>query len=308
MTRTRLDGKVVFVTGAGAGIGLDAAQRLHARGARVVIVDIDKAAAEAQAARLEERALGLGGDVTDRGQLDVAVAQAIAMFGRIDVVIANAGIAPPVESVRTGSEAAFDRVLDVNLHGVVNTIRATLPVLIDAGGYLLVISSLYAVVNGALSASPEGSSRRICLPPTPVTISLRRCAPTLVNVSTRPFRSDTSSENRFQPPGGESRGTSAAASCRGGLDAHFHRDVRTEDWVVPALASSAESSAFVERNRSHPRVAPQKASPALLDMVDDGLENRRAYALTPPVLGRSHPPKPPRLPSRDGPRSLLASN
>src|SRR5437870_5821137 len=153
MTRTRLDGKVVFVTGGGAGIGLDAAQRLHARGARVVIIDIDQAAAEAQAARLEERALGLGGDVTDRSQLDVAVAQAIARFGRIDVVIANAGIAPPVESVRTGSEAVFDRVLDVNLHGVVNTVRATLPVLIDAGGYLLIISSLYAVVNGALSAS-----------------------------------------------------------------------------------------------------------------------------------------------------------
>jgi NAD(P)-dependent dehydrogenase (short-subunit alcohol dehydrogenase family) len=152
MARMRVDGKVVFVTGGGAGIGLDAAQRLHALGARVVIVDIDKAAAETEAARLGERALGLGGDVTDRRQLDVAVARAIGTFGRIDVVIANAGVAPPVESVRTGSEAAFDRVLDVNLHGVVNTVRATLPALVDAGGYLLIISSLYAVVNGALSA------------------------------------------------------------------------------------------------------------------------------------------------------------
>jgi len=152
MTRMPVDGKVVFVTGGGAGIGLDAAQRLHALGARVVLVDVDKAAAEAAAGRLEERALGLGGDVTDRGQLDAAVAQTSVAFGGIDVVIANAGIAPPIESVRTGSEAAFDRVLDVNLHGVVNTVRATLPALVDTGGYLLVISSLYAVVNGALSA------------------------------------------------------------------------------------------------------------------------------------------------------------
>ena len=152
MTVMRVDGKVVFVTGGGRGIGLDAAQRLNALGAQVVIVDVDTAAAEREAARIGERALGLGGDVTERGQLDAAVARAIATFGRIDVVIANAGIAPPVESVRTGSDAAFDRVLDVNLHGVVNTVRATLPALVDAGGYLLIISSLYAVVNGALSA------------------------------------------------------------------------------------------------------------------------------------------------------------
>ena len=73
-------------------------------------------------------------------------------FGRIDVVIANAGIAPPVESVRFGAERAFDRVLDVNLHGVVNTVRATLPALLATDGYLLIVSSLYAIVNGALSA------------------------------------------------------------------------------------------------------------------------------------------------------------
>jgi NAD(P)-dependent dehydrogenase (short-subunit alcohol dehydrogenase family) len=90
--------------------------------------------------------------VTDRTKLDTTVEQVITSFGRIDVVIANAGIAPPVESVLTGSEAAFDRVLDVNLHGVVNTVRATLPSLVASGGYLLVVSSLYSIVNGALSA------------------------------------------------------------------------------------------------------------------------------------------------------------
>src|SRR5438477_1106831 len=152
MANMRVDGKVVYVTGGARGIGLDAAHRLHARGARLVMVDIDEAAVKAEAGRLGGRALGVRGDVTDRAEVDTAVEQAIATFGRIDVVIANAGIAPPVESVRTGSEAAFDRVLDVNLHGVVNTVRATLPALLDTGGYLLIISSLYAIVNGALSA------------------------------------------------------------------------------------------------------------------------------------------------------------
>ena len=68
-------------------------------------------------------------------QLDAAVAETLRTFGRLDVVIANAGIAPPVETVRTGSEDAFDRVLDINLHGVVHTVRATLPSLVESNGY-----------------------------------------------------------------------------------------------------------------------------------------------------------------------------
>jgi NAD(P)-dependent dehydrogenase (short-subunit alcohol dehydrogenase family) len=152
MANMDVDGKVVFITGAARGIGLDAAQRLHSGGATVVIVDVDEALAKSEAGHLGARALGLHGDVIDRAQLDATVERVIGAFGRIDVVIANAGIAPPVESVRTGSEEAFDRVLDVNLHGVVNTVRATLPSLLETGGYLLIISSLYAIVNGALSA------------------------------------------------------------------------------------------------------------------------------------------------------------
>ena len=146
-----LNGKVVFITGGARGIGLDAAQRLHARGARVVIVDVDGDLARKEAELLGSGALGLAGDVTDRTQLDVAINQAVGTFARIDVVIANAGIAPPEETVRTGSEAAFDRVLDINLHGVVNTVRAALPQLEATRGYLLIVSSLYAVVNGVLS-------------------------------------------------------------------------------------------------------------------------------------------------------------
>ena len=147
-----VDRKTVFITGGARGIGLDAARRLHARGARVVIVDVDEAQAVRETEQLGARALGLGADVSDRAQLDSAVEQTMTTFGRIDVVIANAGIAPPVESVRFGAERAFDRVLDVNLHGVVNTVRATLPALLATDGYLLIVSSLYAIVNGALSA------------------------------------------------------------------------------------------------------------------------------------------------------------
>ncbi len=151
MTGMHLGGKVALITGGARGIGLDAARRLHAHGARVVLVDVDEILAKSEAERLGTDALGLGGDVTHRPQLDAAVAETLRTFGRLDIVIANAGIAPPFETVRTGREEAFDRVLDINLHGVVHTVRATLPSLVESNGYVLLISSLYAVLNGALS-------------------------------------------------------------------------------------------------------------------------------------------------------------
>jgi NAD(P)-dependent dehydrogenase (short-subunit alcohol dehydrogenase family) len=117
----------------------------------VVLVDVDETLAKTEAERLGDDAVGIGADVTDQDQLEAAVAQAVRRFGRLDVVVANAGVAPPVETVRTGSPEAFDRVLDVNLGGVVRTVRATLPQLEETRGYLLIVSSLYAVVNGVLS-------------------------------------------------------------------------------------------------------------------------------------------------------------
>jgi NAD(P)-dependent dehydrogenase (short-subunit alcohol dehydrogenase family) len=158
MTTVGLHGKVVFITGGARGIGLAAARRLHAAGARPALIDVDEALAKSEAETLGDDALGVGADVTDAAQLDTAVAQTLSRFGRIDTVVANAGIAPPVDTVRTGDPAAFDRVLDVNLHGVVRTVRATLPALEETRGYLLVVSSLYAVMNGVLSA-PYATSK-----------------------------------------------------------------------------------------------------------------------------------------------------
>jgi len=146
-----LQGKIALITGGARGIGLDTARRLHNEGVTVVLVDVDETLAKAEAARMGDRALGLGADVTDQAQLDAAVAEAVRIFGRLDIVMANAGIAPPIETVRTGSRDAFDRVLDVNLHGVIRTVRAVLPELEKTRGYLLIVSSLYAVVNGAIS-------------------------------------------------------------------------------------------------------------------------------------------------------------
>jgi NAD(P)-dependent dehydrogenase (short-subunit alcohol dehydrogenase family) len=94
MARYDLTGKVALVTGGARGIGLATARALAARGAFVVIVDLDQQAAEAAARQVHDtRALGLAGDVTDRAAMQRAVATAVERFGGLDVVVANAGIA-----------------------------------------------------------------------------------------------------------------------------------------------------------------------------------------------------------------------
>ena len=150
MDRYDLTGKVALVTGAARGIGFETAKALVGRGASVVIVDLRAEDAIAAAAQVDgERALGLAADVTDRDAMQKVVASTVERFGRLDVVVANAGVASRPATFRAMSEDAFDRVLDVNLHGVIGTVRAALPEIIENGGHVVVIASVYAFINGA---------------------------------------------------------------------------------------------------------------------------------------------------------------
>ena len=150
MDRYDLTGKVALVTGAARGIGFETAKALVGRGASVVIVDLRAEDAIAAGAQIDgERALGLAADVTDRDAMQKVVASTIERFGRLDVVVANAGVASRPATFRAMSEDAFDRVLDVNLHGVIGTVRAALPEIIEHGGHVVVIASVYAFINGA---------------------------------------------------------------------------------------------------------------------------------------------------------------
>jgi NAD(P)-dependent dehydrogenase (short-subunit alcohol dehydrogenase family) len=150
MDRYDLTGKVALVTGAARGIGFETSKALVSRGASVVIVDLRAEDAAAAAAQLHgDRTLGLAADVTDRDAMQKVVASTIERFGRLDVVVANAGVASRPATFRAMSEGAFDRVLDVNLHGVIGTVRAALPEIIENGGHVVVIASVYAFINGA---------------------------------------------------------------------------------------------------------------------------------------------------------------
>src|SRR4051794_37657250 len=145
-----LAGKVALVTGGARGIGFGTAQALARRGASVAIVDLHAEDAERAASQLgDERALGLAADVTDRGAMQRAVAATTERFGRLDVVVANAGIASRGATMRAMANEASERVLDVNLMGVFRTVDAALPEIVRNHGHVVVISSIYAFVNGA---------------------------------------------------------------------------------------------------------------------------------------------------------------
>jgi NAD(P)-dependent dehydrogenase (short-subunit alcohol dehydrogenase family) len=159
VARYDLNDKVALVTGGARGIGLATAQALRARGASVVIVDLDAEAAERAAAQVHEsKALGLAADVTDRSAMQRAVATTVERFGGLDVVVANAGIASRVATFRATSTESFERVLEVNLMGVYRTVDAALPEIVRRGGHVVVISSIYAFTNG-IGAAPYAMSK-----------------------------------------------------------------------------------------------------------------------------------------------------
>lgn len=149
-----LDGTSVFITGAASGIGAVTAQRLAAAGARVALVDREEDAAAAVAADLPDpdRHLALGADVTSTEDLTRAVGRTLQRFGGIDVVVANAGVAE-AGTVATASVETLARTVDINLTGVIRTVHATLPAVIERRGYVLLVSSAAALKN-----VPGGSS------------------------------------------------------------------------------------------------------------------------------------------------------
>ncbi len=149
MATFELNGKVALVTGGARGIGFATARALRARGATVVVVDLDQAAVDEAAARIHpEHALGLAADVTDRGALQRVVATTVERFGGLDVVMANAGIVSRAATVRAMSTESFDRVIDVNTLGVVHTVQAALPEIVRRRGHVVVVASVYAFMNG----------------------------------------------------------------------------------------------------------------------------------------------------------------
>ncbi|HEY0171256.1 MAG TPA: SDR family oxidoreductase [Pyrinomonadaceae bacterium] len=140
----QLPGKVVLITGPARGIGAETARQLAARGARLSLVGLEPELLAALASELGAGHVWFECDVTEQAALERAVAGTIEALGGIDVVIANAGVACN-GTVAVGPVEALVRIIDVNLTGVVRTVSATLPHVVERGGYYLLVSSAAAL-------------------------------------------------------------------------------------------------------------------------------------------------------------------
>jgi NAD(P)-dependent dehydrogenase (short-subunit alcohol dehydrogenase family) len=142
-----VDGRRVLITGAARGIGAALAQRLAADGARLALVGLEREKLDDVAARCGEGTFVAECDVSDPEQVTQAVDAAAAALGGLDVVVANAGIATggplKLQPVRS-----WQRVIEINLLGVMYTDRAAIPHLERSRGYILNIASAAAVARG----------------------------------------------------------------------------------------------------------------------------------------------------------------
>ncbi|HEY6296918.1 MAG TPA: SDR family NAD(P)-dependent oxidoreductase, partial [Streptosporangiaceae bacterium] len=161
-----LDGKVALVTGGGTGIGAAIADSFAAAGAAVAVTGRRPAPLAQTVRRITENgghALAASADVTDLAAMADVVAQVLDRFGRLDLVVANAGMVPPGGPVLDYSPEDWHQVLSTNLTGVWNTAKVTAPALIRTGGGSIIIvgSGLARVMaggSGAYAVSKAGAS------------------------------------------------------------------------------------------------------------------------------------------------------
>ncbi|MCK9247403.1 MAG: glucose 1-dehydrogenase [Solirubrobacteraceae bacterium] len=159
---SHLTDKIAIVTGAGRGIGAAVAEAYAHEGATVVVSDIDGDAAAAVAARLPHGATSLACDVRVEQQVEALVAHATERHGGLDVLVANAGIAPRPASIVDTDHEAWRRVLDVNLDGAYLGIKHAAPAMIaGGGGSIVTMASVTGLAGVPLGASYAASKAAV---------------------------------------------------------------------------------------------------------------------------------------------------
>lgn len=254
-------GRVAVVTGAASGIGLGLARRFAAEGLRVVLADVEEPALAKAAASIAEAGasvLAVATDVADRPSVEALRDAALSRFGAVHVVCNNAGVGGSHGPLWECPPGEWDWVLGVNLNGVMNGVRAFMPVLLSQdAGHLVNTSSIFGAFAGTLG--PYGVSKHAV---TALTETLYF---------------------NLQSAGVAHVGVSVL--CPGAVRTNFGSSSRNRPlWAVPAAsgeASSAEAEAERASAERFDRLAVLGASPAeVAGMVLDGIRSRRFYILT----------------------------
>lgn len=134
----QLQGKVALITGAGSGFGAAIAKAFAREGAKTGVLDINGDAAAKVAAGIGDQALAIAGDVTKRPDLDAAVARMAEAFGRIDIVVNNAGWSHRNQPLLDVSETDFDKVYAINVKSIFHMTQAVVPLLDRQGGGVII--------------------------------------------------------------------------------------------------------------------------------------------------------------------------
>lgn len=253
--RPQLQGRRVLITGAARGIGALTAKRLTERGAQVALAGIEPD-------EMAKVAADLGGaptfdcDVTDRAQVETAVAGAVEAFGGLDIAIANAGVAAQLALIG-GNPAIFEKTMAVNVLGAYYLARAAGEHVGHPRGYLLVTASAAAAVHpplmGAYSASKAavealGNTLRIELAHTGCKVGVAYYAELDTDMTSRGFGTEAATKL-----GSKLKSLSPVSPVSVGIDAleagiaKRSRRIVAPRWVGPVLHSRMIAQRVVER-------------------------------------------------------------
>jgi 3-oxoacyl-[acyl-carrier protein] reductase len=157
----RLAGKVSIVTGAARGIGLATALKFAREGALVALCDVDQAAVDGAVREVRQaggEALGFVVDVTRPATIRAMVAAVMQKYGRIDVLVNNAGIVQDAQLLKM-SEVQFDKVIDVNLKGTYNCTKAVADIMVQQGSGVILNASSIVGIHGNFGQTNYAASK-----------------------------------------------------------------------------------------------------------------------------------------------------